>query len=663
MAETLYNQVNKSLIAIEDKLKVILDEFLNEYEKTFWEDEKNKLRKKIYTILTKRKSKFKTVKDSGYGYSAQDFDALTATYEEGKEDRAIRDSMNMWELCHEIAERCGLGFSAMEKCKDDPNRLAIISGSLSYEKVLERYAKRFGGDSDETLYDVWIDFYNNLVLVDKYAALNDEVDSSQLGMYAQVGVPFQGNNLLETKYELTRRLVTNHNMLGVKANIEIDEYWEFDKMPTMDNGTLNTQFFWSPIGSDGGLNNFTPLQVGIMEDSKDGAFTEDYQVSKASEWVWAGNNSLTQQKGEFVRQKMDEKLSMHTMTILLKEPNFALQRGQLITVIIEEFDKRSKVSLAKNASVFSSDNDRATDLTPDYHEPVENIPEDTILLDDSIGVVNPTKSGIYYIDGISYDYQQSEDGSYQPRIQQYLILLRRGAFTALFNQSTTTKLGDPQWTKNSINEYEEMTEYQQDLVEADATIQAVSGDQENATEGTQQYMTSFTVENELSEGVSYESKEYAGVVIHSNGQVNEFNTADYNPDEVDAQLINHPEELNPKETYTTYNEKEYKFTHTQYSAITSQLEPIVKHVNKLVNMYYAGNFPGTAAEEREVNDAYTTITQHYNLCKSLDSVLKEYKYYVDEEDKVDANIDRMNELIAESKRIINKYNSASWRNY
>lgn len=654
-----------AITRVEDKLQQVLNEFLNEHEKTFWEDQKQKLRKKIYTILTKKKNRFKTVKDSGYGYSADQFNALTATYDPDTpdNDRAIRDNMNMWELCHEIAERCGLGFSAMEKCKDEQERIPIISGSLSYEKVLERYAKRFGGERDDVLYDVWIDFYNNLVLVDKYAALNDNVDSSQLGMYAEVGVPFQGNNLLETKHELTRRMVTNHNMLGVKANLEIDEYWEFDKMPTLDKGTLNTQFFFSPIGSDGGQNSYKPLQVGIMEDSRDGAFTEDYQVSKASEWVWAGNGSLSQQTGEFVRQQLDEKLGMHTMTILLKEPNFALQRGQLITVVIEEFDRRAKTALAKNASVFSADDNRARDLTPDKNPTVDNIPEDTILLDESIGIVNPTKSGIYYIDGISYDYQKSDEGTYQPRIQQYLILLRRGAFTSLFNQSTTSKLGDPSWTKNEIDEYEEITDYQQDLASVDASIQEYNeGASENATEGTQEYVTFYEKQNELSEGIEYTSTEASGMVIHVNGQVNVFNTGiDDEEKPNNAPLINNPADAKIEPEPLNYRVNEYKSAQRKFEAVTNKLADVWKKVQKIVNDYVAKKFECTAQEAEDMNNAYLTIQSHYDRTKNLVMRYKVYDY--DEEDEVDAQIENMEDLGKESTRLIEKFNGVSWKKY
>ena len=506
-----YNKIQEN-INNPDVLGEMLEDLVSTLEKMSWEGDKKLARNRIYKTLLKHK------KDDRLKTGSPTNNISNSNNSDSKKSNTT-SKMNMWQLCHQIAEDCGLGFSAMEQCRDDKDTDFIQVRSRSYKEIIENYQRYLGKTNNDnpTLYDTWIDFYDNLVLVDKFAAMNEEVDASQLGMYAQIGMVMNKDNLLGTEFSLTRRLITNHNMTGVKANIEIDEYWEYDRLPTTSKGTLRHRTIYDPA-KGGSVNQ---VEVGLEEMSPDGRFTEDYTVNKCREWSYGGNGAAQRIKDLMIKKTSEDKFGMHVLTVLLKEPNFALQRGMLINVVIEEFTTREKVNLAKNSAILT-DEEAKYKLSPEKNKTVDNISEDDILLDGSIGIVNPTKSGLYYIDGVRFEYIKGErsegDSDLQERIQQYLILLKRGPFAQLFNHSTVAKFGKSTTSIEMLEDSEKYTDYAMYNVEADAILD--DNDNENATEGNLEYVGFDDVEYTTEDGNEITVTENTGnIILHPNGTV------------------------------------------------------------------------------------------------------------------------------------------------
>jgi len=75
---------------------------------------------------------------------------------------------------------------------------------------------------------------------------------------------------------------------------------------------------------------------------------------------------------------------------------------------------------------------------PDSPSVNNGVSDNDLLEHDGVGVTSPEDSGIYYIDGIRYDYIAGNE-----TIQQYLYLIRKGPILSMDNRSTMAKFKYP----------------------------------------------------------------------------------------------------------------------------------------------------------------------------------------------------------------------------
>lgn len=343
---------------------------------------------------------------------------------------------NMWELFHEVAEKCGLGFAAMKSTKEYVDRMPRIINHQSYKELIE-YNISVGGTNDTQIYDGWVDLYGYLTLVDLYKAMNDPIEPSNLVIYNETGLSAHKNGMMMTDFQVSRRVITNHNMTGALSNTDIAEYWENSTMSNIyEHGTLNSTFYFNPLGNNG-VNGVEMNQIRIKENSKDGRYVEDYEINKYDGWSFVGceERNIAYQKN--VRDAYLSKIRGRMLTVLLKQPNYGLQRGTLVTVVIEKFDYKSKQMIASQTSVLYDELESERVLPDDIAPPYNGISQQDILHNDAIGLIDPTLSGIYYIDGMRFDYFDDNE-----EIQQYLYLIRRGSLTGYFNITSMPKLDD-----------------------------------------------------------------------------------------------------------------------------------------------------------------------------------------------------------------------------
>ena len=361
---------------------------------------------------------------------------------------------NMWELFHEIAVNAKLGFASMKGLKEYDDHTVRNICSQNYKEMLE-YCLSVGGINEKMIYDGWVDMYGYLVLVDVYKALNDDVTPANLAMYAETGLHTHNESKKDTKYEklsVIRRVLTNSNESTVKSNIEIEEFYNTSNIGKIrDHGTLNTIFFFNPFGN-GGINNVIPEQIRIKEDSADGEYVEDYEVQKYCGWSFIGCEEFNLARQMEIRNAYLTKIrnSSSRLIVRLKIPNFALQRGTLVTIVRSRYDLQYKMKV-KNQLTNIFPGAEELGYKPDKDEMSESKWNDSFL-NDGTGVTSPEDSGIYYIDGMRFDYitpELSDNVTKQnspPSIQQYLYLIRRGRILSLDNICTFSRFDDP--TKN-----------------------------------------------------------------------------------------------------------------------------------------------------------------------------------------------------------------------
>lgn len=350
------------------------------------------------------------------------------------------DKPNMWELFHDIAIRSELGFASMLGLKDYSDHTVRNISSQNYKEFLE-YNLSIGGSNEQMIYDGWVDLYGYLVLVDVYKALHDDIQSSNLAVYAETGLHTHNELYPKAKMKSIRRVLTNSNMTAEKSNLEIEEFYNTSNIgKILDHGTLQTIYYFNPFGIESGINNIKASQIRIKEDSPDGEFTEDYEVQKYCGWSFVGCEDINISRQMEIRDAYLTKLrnSNAALTIRLKQPNYGLQRGTLLTIIRMRYDYQSKVRLLNQESnLYPDAASRGYSPDPDGGS-IDNISSEDVLHNDAIGMIDPENSGIYYIDGMRFDYISGND-----HIQQYLYLIRRDRLASLNNLSTFNRFKYP----------------------------------------------------------------------------------------------------------------------------------------------------------------------------------------------------------------------------
>ena len=116
-----------------------------------------------------------------------------------------------------------------------------------------------------------------------------------------------------------------------------------------------------------------------------------------------------------------------------------LQRGTLVNVIIVETGKIAKKLITSSTSNFYG---YVEDIEEDDFT-VEDINTNELIEREDIPLPNMALSGMYYIDGMRFEYSYKSNSIYQ-----YLYLIKRGSTSNLNNFSTAPRLND--LTNNAV---------------------------------------------------------------------------------------------------------------------------------------------------------------------------------------------------------------------
>ena len=361
---------------------------------------------------------------------------------------------NTWEYLHEIATTVGLGFASTHQCREIQDRLPRLLRNKTYLEFIEDQLRKSGLDED-SCFDVWIDLYRYLVMVNVSWVLNSDIKYNQLTIKAIVGKNGTDANLNKAENKEVFRTLTSYNKLNVITNLE---FFEHNFKEIVDNNIHDTgihvecpvmQVRGGSCDNSGNTGIMNIQSVQAQEQSVDGAPQNNYmhQTSKSMS-VTIQVDPYNTNYQQLIRTKFFEIKRSKYFTLELTRPNFGLQRGTLINVLVTTVDVALKRKIMTNASNITGEN--ANSIKEDNIELPEGTNKRDMITDENTAIPNIAKTGMYYIDGMTFEYKQSEG-----KIIQTLYLIKKDMVSNLQNITTAPKFNENAFgtlTENNENE-------------------------------------------------------------------------------------------------------------------------------------------------------------------------------------------------------------------
>lgn len=344
---------------------------------------------------------------------------------------------NTWEMLHKISELTGLGFAATKQCKEISDHVLRNISYQRYDKFIEQQLLHSGlGDSN--IFDAWVDLYGYIVMVNVKWVMDEELMPSDLTIIHNTGIHATSNNLMDQNPEETERTLSNYNYMGVKSNAEISSYHLEVNNDSVEHGTLERIY---KINIGGTKVSFDEMDIQTKQDSIDGEFIEDYNTGKnrpiprfnfndSNYTGIPGGYNLDEQKK--IRAAWFKKKRQSLLTVDLKTPNFGLQRGTLVNIAIFEDDPVNKQITMENSSNLHRDD---SDVEADNIALTDGVNKSDIIMEGNALVPNVKLTGLYYIDGMRWEYKR-EYG----RIIQSIILIKKGITSGYHNKHNAVKM-------------------------------------------------------------------------------------------------------------------------------------------------------------------------------------------------------------------------------
>ena len=343
---------------------------------------------------------------------------------------------NTWEMLHKVAEMSGLGFAATKQCKEISDRLVRHVYTQRFDQFLENQILHCGL-TEENIFDVWVDLYGYIVQVNVPWVLSQDISSSDLTIITCAGMPGTSNNTPNQDPITVERTLTNFNQIGAVSNMEILEYNLTTSNHAVTHGTLEHVFIINFVGTK---TEMEELDVQTKQNSVDGEYLEDYNTGKnrpipkfnfnIDEYTeLSGGYDLDKQK--VIREAFFRKHRQSILEVTLKYVNLGLQRGTLVNIAIFEDKTILKDEMVKNVNNLSGNQDvQSSELNMP-----PNLAERAITMSDGTQFQNLKLSGLYYIDGMRFEYDSEAQ-----EIRQTLILFKKGIVSGYQNRHSIPKL-------------------------------------------------------------------------------------------------------------------------------------------------------------------------------------------------------------------------------
>lgn len=299
---------------------------------------------------------------------------------------------NTFDAVSDVAKNIGLGFASNIE-QNDYDRRYIYCNNISYQKLLDREVKR-GGDSKQLL-DWWIDYWNNVNLVDMFERYNavDSDEDMMIWISGQTKEITEGVDVSPLQCVAT---LTNNPILSVtdlsasdysvKNNLGLQLYRGTDKLYSVFE--MNEDGYEDYLIQDGDVKKDVFLYCEYLGES----FTDQNFLLK------------TKQTDAYL-----QKISTQTLEVTLKVPMLQLMRGSHCNFLwyINDSKYISKLEeLEENGVISEGQNPAQTDASVTEQNDMNGM----FLLDKSV-------SGQYMIIGNTIKYR---DG----RWETVLVLAR-----------------------------------------------------------------------------------------------------------------------------------------------------------------------------------------------------------------------------------------------
>ncbi|MBO5005466.1 MAG: hypothetical protein J6D03_09600 [Clostridia bacterium] len=323
-----------------------------------------------------------------------------------------------YELLHVIGEETGLGFAATDMCssvRDDKHR---ILKSEKYKDVIKKHV-RFGGTDEDNIFDTWIDLYGYITLVNVPWLMTRKIDFSNMAMHAEIGMGNLNRHIAEnSSTPLTHRMISNLK-IAVSTNVYVDSYENMvDNNYIIKNGSTNVYFDMNPMGAADGLNNMSTKGVQSVENSVDGVKRNDmYSFEKmeyrGAEMGNAADGNYPEMHQQRIHDKYFSRLRAKRIKVKMGKPNYGLMRGTLIGFSWWEFSiEKKRMIMGQIENLYQENKNEESSIDIDFL--YDNVVSNTEP------IMNPFVTGIYYIDGMIFEYDARN-----VEFTQYLILIRK----------------------------------------------------------------------------------------------------------------------------------------------------------------------------------------------------------------------------------------------
>lgn len=341
------------------------------------------------------------------------------------------EQLNTYSFLETIAKELKLGFACTDKCKDIDDKKWRQIYSETYKDYILQELEHAGLD-EESIFDAWIDNFGYLVLVNVPYIMNEQIEYTQLSTNVINGniTSLPEGAVPEPNVIEVYRMLTNSKEGPMSHNLFFEEYNTIvDNNRIMNKGTSNQYYYLSSPCDE----NLIKLEnITIIENSVDGVEgIEDYQYENIE---FIGTNQSDDEEGvceifqEQIVTNYFNKLYHKALQVRLINANYSLQRGMLVSVLLEEYSPRNKQFIMNNST-----NVTATE-TSEETQPEEIDPKNReSIIDENNGVANPSLSGIYYIKDICFEYSGSN-----PNVYQTLTLIKKGVENNLNNKYTNS---------------------------------------------------------------------------------------------------------------------------------------------------------------------------------------------------------------------------------
>lgn len=339
---------------------------------------------------------------------------------------------NFWETLHEICLKTGLGFATTDQVREIEDRLPRVIYNLNFREFIQSQLKMSGLDED-SVFDVWIDLYRYLVIVNVSWVINYDITFRHLTIKSNVGLNGTDEDTPKTRTKLVHRTLTNWTEMGEPSDLEFnaDDFEEIVNTDQAQKG-FSQQCNTLDVRGVSGMNSVSPQDVEILENSIDGQARDEYNTfveNKCQSRVDVEYNTNVQVD---VRKDFFLKHRSRIYKLKLRRPNFGLYRGTIVNISYFTTSSTEKQQILQQTGNMNGSTDSELEH-PETGE--EHMTNRELIQNQGVPLPVMTKCGLYYIDGMTFEYSFSNN-----QIEQTLYLIKRGNLTSMQNKHTSAKL-------------------------------------------------------------------------------------------------------------------------------------------------------------------------------------------------------------------------------